>query len=102
MTDTLTPFSHLVHFTEHMRQASLTGRLVGLNLPERDRVLAELFTRFDAELERAREEAARTGQPVAIDGAPISLTDGGDTWTIHPDGRMAREYEKFPGREIPS
>jgi hypothetical protein len=99
MTELLTPFSHLVHFTEHMRQASLTGRLVGLNLPERDRVLADLFVTFDAALERAREEAARTGRPVEVDGAPISLTDGGDTWTVHPDGRMTRAYERFPGFE---
>lgn len=99
MTETLSPFSQLIHFTEHMRQASLTGRLVGLNLPERDKVLAEIVADFDARLEAAKAEAARTGKPVAIDGAALSLTDGGDTWTIHPDGRMAREYEHFPGFE---
>ncbi|MFP5502449.1 MAG: nitroreductase family protein, partial [Candidatus Sericytochromatia bacterium] len=27
----------------------------------------------------------------------LSLTDGGDTWEIHPDGRMTRRYEPHPG-----
>lgn len=97
MTETLSPFSQLVHFTEHMRQASLTGKLLGLNLPERDRVLAEYFAAFDAAIESAKDEAQRTGRPVAVDGAQVSLTDGGDTWWVHPDGRMTREYERFPG-----
>lgn len=86
----------LHQFTEAKRQSSLTGRLLGIGLPERDALLNDLFERFEAQLEAARAEAARTGQKVAVDGSAISLTDGGDTWWVHPDGTMTREYDAFP------
>jgi hypothetical protein len=87
----------LFQFTEAKRRNSLTGRLLGLGLPERDALLSGILERFDADIEAARAEAARTGKPVAVDGAPISLTDGGDTWWAHPDGTLNREYDAFPG-----
>jgi len=87
----------LFQFTEAKRRSSLTGRLLGLGLPERDALLSEIFERFEADLANAREEAARTGKPVAVDGSGISLTDGGDTWWVHPDGTLTREYDAFPG-----
>jgi hypothetical protein len=87
----------LYRFTEAKRQKSLTGRLLGIGLPERDAILGPIFERFDAEIAAAREEAARTGKAIAVDGSAISLTDGGDTWWIHPDGQMTREYSAFPG-----
>lgn len=99
MIESLTPFSQLLRFTDRKRAASLTGRLLGLGLPERDVVLAEETARFDAALEAAREQAAKTGQPVEFDGAGLSLTDGGDTWVTHPDGRLDRRYDSFPGFE---
>src|SRR5690606_28303294 len=86
----------LHQFTEAKRQSSLTGRLLGIGLPERDALLNDLFERFEAQLEAARAEAARTGQKVAVGGSAISLTDGGDTWWVHPDGTMTREYDAFP------
>lgn len=87
----------LYQFTEAKRRSSLTGRLLGIGLPERDGVLNEQFARFEADLEAALEEAARTGKPVSVDGSGIALTDGGDTWWVHPDGQMTREYSAFPG-----
>ncbi len=87
----------LFQFTEAKRRNSLTGRLLGLGLPERDALLSGIFERFDAAIEAARAEAARTGKPVSVDGSQISLTDGGDTWWVHPDGTLTREYDAFPG-----
>ena len=87
----------LFQFTEAKRRNSLTGRLLGISLPERDAILNELFERFDADLEAARTQAAQSGKPVAVDGSAVSLTDGGDTWWVHPDGTMTREYEAIPG-----
>ena len=34
-----------------------------------------------------------------FDAAGISLTDGGDVWTVHPDGRLDRRYDRFEGFE---
>lgn len=91
------PHAEVAAFTDTKRAASLTGRLLGLNLPARDEVLAAEFARFDAEIEAAKARAASGGEPVAVDGAAISLTDGGDTWLVWPDGRLTREYSKHPG-----
>ena len=87
----------LHQFTEAKRRSSLTGRLLGVGLPGRDAILSEIFERFEADLEAARAEATRTGKPVSLDGSGISLTDGGDTWWVHPDGKLTREYDAFPG-----
>lgn len=87
----------LYQFTEAKRRNSLTGRLLGIGLPERDAILNGIFERFDADIEAARAEAARTGKPVSVDGSAISLTDGGDIWWVHPDGTLTREYDEFPG-----
>lgn len=91
------PHADVVAFADAKRRASLTGRLLGLGLPERDEVLAAEFARFDAAIEAAKAQAAAEGRPVNVDGAGISLTDGGDTWTIWPDGRMTREYSRHAG-----
>ncbi len=87
----------LYQFTEAKRRSSLTGRLLGIGLPERDGILNELYERFDADLAAAREEAAQTGKAIPVDGSAVALTDGGDTWWIHPDGTLTREYDDFPG-----
>lgn len=80
-----------------MRASTFTGSLLGIGLPERDRLMAAEFERFDADLAQAKQEAERTGKRVAVDGARISLTDGGDTWWVHPDGKLEREYSTFDG-----
>ncbi|MBO9539646.1 hypothetical protein J7643_03535 [bacterium] len=90
---------HLHRFEADMRANTFTGSLLGLGLPERDRVLAAEFERFEAELEQATAKAKATGEPVVIDGARISLTESGDAWRIMPDGRMEREYSQFDGFE---
>lgn len=87
----------LFRFTDAKRQESLTGRLLGIGLPERDVILNQQFERFEADLAAAQEAAARTGKPVAVDGSAVSLTDGGDTWWVHPGGKLTREYSEFPG-----
>jgi hypothetical protein len=97
MIESLTPFSQLLRFIELKRAASLTGRLVGLGLPERDLVLADEVARFDLAVEAARSEAAASGRVVEVDGAGISLTDGGDTWLVNPDGSYGRRYDTFAG-----
>jgi len=81
------------------RAKTLTGSLLGLGLPERDQVLAQVFEGFEQDLAIARSEAANTGHPVRFEGAAISLTGPGDTWTVQPDGRMDRDYVPFPGFE---
>lgn len=97
MIESLTPFSQLLRFTDRKRAASLTGRLLGLSLPERDVIFADEVARFEAALAAATERAAIDGRPVEVDGAGISLTDGGDTWVVHPDGRLDRHYDRFEG-----
>lgn len=99
MTSTPDALSRLHRFEAAKRSEKFTGSLLGISLPERDRLLAAEFERFDAAIERAREEAARTGRKVAVDGARISLTEGGDTWWVQPDGTMEREYSPFEGFE---
>lgn len=93
------PYAEVAAFTDAKRTASLTGRLLGLGLPERDEVLAAEFARFDAAIAAATARAAQEGRPVAVDGAGVSLTDGGDTWMVWPDGRMTREYSRYEGFE---
>lgn len=97
MISALDALSRLHRFEAQKRAETFTGSLLGIGLPERDRVLAAEFERFDADLARAKEEAARTGQRVPVDGSRISLTEGGDTWWVHPDGTMEREYSAFEG-----
>ncbi len=97
MISTIDALSRLHRFEGQKRAETFTGSLLGIGLPERDRVLAAEFERFDAALDRAKEEAARTGQKVAVDGSRISLTEGGDTWWVLPDGTMEREYDAFEG-----
>lgn len=87
----------LHRFEADMRANTFKGSLLGLGLPERDRILAAEFERFEAELEQAKAKAAASGEPVVIEGARISLTESGDAWRIMPDGRMEREYNQFPG-----
>ncbi|MDB5099898.1 MAG: hypothetical protein JWM80_4319 [Cyanobacteria bacterium RYN_339] len=99
MIESLTPFSQLLRFTDAKRAASLTGRLLGLGLPERDAILAVELERFDQLLADARERASITGLAVEFDGSGLSLTDGGDTWTCHPDGKLDRRYDRFDGFE---
>lgn len=89
----------LHRFEADMRANTFTGALLGLGLPDRDRVMAAEIERFEAELERAKAQAAQSGEPVVIEGARISLTESGDAWRIMPDGRMEREYSQFPGFE---
>ena len=91
------PHAEVVAFAEARRSASLTGRLLGLNLPARDEMLAAEFQRFDAAIAEAQTRAAAEGRPVLVDGAGISLTDGGDTWTVWPDGRLTRAYSRHEG-----
>lgn len=88
-----------LHAFEAQRATRFTGSLMGLDLPARDRLLAAEFAVFDAELEAARVTAAVSGQPVPVDGSRVSLTETGDTWTVHPDGHMSRELSTFPGFE---
>ncbi len=91
------PYAEVAAFTDAKRQASLTGRLLGLGLPQRDEVLAAEFARFDAAIAWAQDQAHAEDRPVSVDGAAISLTDGGDTWTVWPDGRMTRAYSRYEG-----
>lgn len=99
MMTALEALDRLHRFEAAKRAETLTGSLLGLSLPERDRLLADEFERFEAELARALAQAAETDKPVELDAARISLTETGDIWRIHPDGRMEREYRPFPGFE---
>lgn len=97
MISSLDALSRLHRFEAQMRSETFTGSLLGIGLPERDRLMAAEFERFDAELALAKDRAARTGERVAVDGSRIALTDSGDTWWVYPDGRMEREYSIFEG-----
>jgi hypothetical protein len=81
------------------RDASLTGRLLGLDLPARDAILFERLQALELALADARGLAAAEGEAVDVDGSGASLTDGHDTWRVHPDGRITRSLEPFPGFE---
>lgn len=93
------PQNRVIAFETTQSEISLTGRLVGLDLPARDALLARLFESFERDLATAQGEARRSGQPVAFEAAAISLTDGGDTCWVHPDGTLDREYSVFAGYE---
>jgi hypothetical protein len=91
---------HLIHaFEAQRRQASLTGRLVGIDLPARDTILAAEIARLEAALPVARARAEAEGSPVELDGSGASLTDGHDRWHVLPDARITRSLEPFPGFE---
>lgn len=87
----------LERFVAERKAEAPLGELLGIGLPERDRILAREFPRFEEALREATERARLTGQPVAVDGSRISLTRGGDTWWVHPDGHTTREFSTFPG-----
>ncbi|MEB3329216.1 MAG: hypothetical protein VKQ33_08305 [Candidatus Sericytochromatia bacterium] len=91
---------HVVHaFEAQRRRASLTGQLLGLDLPARDAVLHAQLAALEQRLAQARERATATGEAVDVDGSGASLTDGHDTWRVHPDGRLSRVLQPFPGFE---
>ena len=91
---------HVVHaFEAQRRVASLTGQLLGLDLPARDAILAQQLASLEDSLAAARLRAEQAQAAVAVDGSGASLTDGHDTWEVHPDGRLGRTLEPFPGFE---
>jgi hypothetical protein len=89
-----------VHAYEAQRRdASLTGRLLGLDLPARDAILFERLQALELALADARGLAAAEGEAVDVEGSGASLTDGHDTWRVHPDGHLTRSLAPFPGFE---
>jgi hypothetical protein len=89
-----------VHAYEAQRRdESLTGRLLGLELPARDAILLDELRALELALAEARERATAKGEAVDVDGSGASLTDGHDTWHVHPDGRLTRSLAPFPGFE---
>ena len=70
---------------------------MGCDLPARDTILEACFTTFEQSLAVAHTQAAQCGEAVAVDAASISLTDGGDTCWVHPDGTLGREYSRIEG-----
>lgn len=95
--ETLSPFAQVAAFAAERRGESLTGSLLGLSLPERDAVLAAHFEAFDTAVTDARADAVELGRSVDVDGSTVSLTDGGDTWTAWPDGRLTRSLSRHEG-----
>lgn len=86
----------LENFCAKAKTWGVVGSLIGKTLSERTRLLEPLWTHFLAELEKARHQAVQNGTHEEIDGSGISLANGGDTWIIYPDGKMGREFSKYP------
>ncbi|MEB3198438.1 MAG: hypothetical protein VKP62_14655 [Candidatus Sericytochromatia bacterium] len=84
-------------FAAQQRQTGRLGQMLGLDLPGRDRLFEALYQEFQESLTAALTQARATGEPCSLDGSGISLTEGGDRWWVHPDGRMDRELTPFEG-----
>ncbi|MEB3284393.1 MAG: hypothetical protein VKN33_03800 [Candidatus Sericytochromatia bacterium] len=93
------PQEKILAFEAQRRSQSLTGQMLGIDLPARDALLGSIVADFEPQLAKARTDAATSGQPVPIEGAALSLTDADDIWWVQPDGQVEREYRKFPGYE---
>lgn len=103
MSETVTSkgkvLDQLQEFCEKTKTWGVVGSLIGKTLSDRNVVLEKEWAKFNAASEAALAKAKETGQPVEVDGAGVSLNNGGDTWIFNPDGKMERKFSLYPDFE---
>ncbi|MBI6545357.1 MAG: hypothetical protein HY692_01095 [Cyanobacteria bacterium NC_groundwater_1444_Ag_S-0.65um_54_12] len=105
MPETMLQNSHaaldvLQSFVATERANSILGKLLGATIPERDQILDQEITAFESALESAKIQARMQGKAITLDSSGISLTAGGDNWTVYPDGKQGRSYSQYPGFDL--
>lgn len=91
-TPTTTQAQVLAEFAAQRRLQGRTGRLIGLDLAGRDALWAEEHAAFQAAAEAAQAQGG--GE---VDGAGLSLVDGGDTWVLDGQGQWSRHLSESQG-----
>lgn len=101
MNDAAAP-SSLAALDAFLDAGRAEGRLAvldGLPMRARDARFGEIAQAFESALASARESAAASGAPVAVDGSAFGGVESGDIWTCFPDGRCERDLVPFAGFE---
>ena len=86
----------LARFSARKRAIQNLGALIGITLPARDAIARERAEAFQDRVKGARALSHRVLWPQRLDGSPLGFTLEGDTWIIHPDGKLGRELACAP------
>ncbi len=81
---------------ESFDRNGVLGEFSGITYPEADARTRAAVRAMQELLAQSRARAAAENHLVEIPAHIVSGTNGGDTYRVHPDGRVERVLERFP------